>query len=245
MYQSINKYEDNRLIEVFETTDTGSLYLSESYSYDSHGNLLLHRSYYPETIYEPYETHWYDDFGNKIESIYYRTDKSIQSREENKYDDKMNCISSTYYRVEEDGDDEVKSVYIYQYDTDNNLIKEDKIHPETKQLIESTIYENELKIHKKLISSSGELSREETWEYDDEGLKSEYSKYKKGDLVFREIWKRSPNMKIYTKEKFENKISISTFKKITIYNLNRNWISKEIYENGILDEKTIREIEYY
>jgi len=77
------------------------------------------------------------------------------------------------------------------------------------------------------------------------GFKTEVCKYKTDELVYKETWNRSPLEDTHIKVKYKSGNLKSHYKNITKYNPNHDWISEKVYKDDVLDEKTVREIEYY
>ena len=136
----INSYDSKgNLISTVTKADDGSTTHRDEYEYDDAGRKTKYSEYKKEYKSEEelvntteYE---YDQSGNMIKSIEYRPDGSPETRVEYEYDSRGNKTQTVIYGIYPNGKENIVDWLNYEYDSNNNRIKESRFIQEKNQTV--------------------------------------------------------------------------------------------------------------
>ena len=188
-YEAVYDSQGRKIEEIFYKED-GNISKKETWKYDEQGNIILHDThYYYEDVHRFYCSTWkYDEKGNKIEEIWY-TDGYATTKQTWKYNEKGNRIE--YIRYDDETMSIKKNMISYEEGERGNRVKTIWCEYEFGKTFNVERYYNE---HEKLIEAiyygeNGNISKKQTWKYDDKGNKIEDIQYENGKIIFEDTWK--------------------------------------------------------
>ena len=139
-------------------------------------------------VLEEYYIHEYDSKGNHVKVICYNDSNEIKWYQTGEYDESGNCIKYTLY----EGD--YYEVTVCKYDTNGNCLSKETTNSSNFVIMDEKWNYNsngDMTYHYVDYSSSDPV--EEIYEYDQNNLKTKYTKKENGNVVF---WEK------YTYEKY-------------------------------------------
>jgi hypothetical protein len=136
----VNSYDSRgNLISTVTKADDGTITHRDEYEYDDAGRKTKYSEYEAEykgkeelvntTEYE------YDQSGNMIKSTKFRPSGSAETRVEYEYDSRGNKIKRVIYGIYANGKEDIVDWNNYEYDSNNNLIKESRFIQEKNQTV--------------------------------------------------------------------------------------------------------------
>lgn len=165
----------------------GSLNFADIHE-NNENNQIVKQTVYNNGVLDEYYIHEYDSKGNQVKMTCYNNSDEIKWYQTGEYDENGNCIKYTLYERD------FYEVTVCKYDSNGNCLSKETTNSSNFVLMEEKWNYNtngDMTYHYIGYTSSNPI--EEIYEYDQNNLKTKYTKKENGNVVF---WEK------YTYEKY-------------------------------------------